>query len=646
MPLNQIPRKLALLLSVAMLIGGVVLVGWAFIQLTEGSSLTPGLTVSNGPAGANAALARSDTIANSESGAINDAAAVETMTALAASFTTPAPAATSSGPTASGPTPSTPTASGANGEPAVKQPASSSLAPVIDSTFELIPAAVSMTDSVPPGLRTAVEQSVLIEAGAVFTTTDPTTAALHIDLKPRTNQRRGRVVYEQLFVAAAAFDTIDPNITWDELVTVWQGASEPYAAVVVLTDTLPALQQILSRPGPTVRGVATIEQAAAAARSARPPLVIVPFDDLIPKLAVLAIDGQNPVENKHKFEPRLYPLVAKIYAHNGKLEPEQRPLVHNLLLQLPPSNRDPDRLTVLAMTGVTAMVRQTAAAMDERGDAWPAAVVGPELAAADITHISNEVPFVPGCQTDISSNNLTFCSKLSYMATLDAVGADIIGLTGNHQNDYGREDALTSLAIYAEAGLSVYGGGVNKEDAFAPLYLVHNGNRLAFLGANSFGPPLAWATDELPGSAEFDLNIMSAMIRNIKAQDKADVVLAELQYEESYNVAPLLDQRQNFNALVRVGADIVTGVQSHVPQAVEFTEGRLILYGLGNLFFDQMWSQETRDGMFVKHTIYNGRHISTQVFTTVLYDYGQPRWATAEERAHILTRVFGASYWE
>jgi poly-gamma-glutamate synthesis protein (capsule biosynthesis protein) len=49
--------------------------------------------------------------------------------------------------------------------------------------------------------------------------------------------------------------------------------------------------------------------------------------------------------------------------------------------------------------------------------------------------------------------------------------------------------------------------------------------------------------------------------------------------------------------------------------------------------------------MIVKHTIYNNRHLSTQVLTTLLYDYGQPRWTTPEERTAILQRVYGASYW-
>jgi poly-gamma-glutamate synthesis protein (capsule biosynthesis protein) len=136
---------------------------------------------------------------------------------------------------------------------------------------------------------------------------------------------------------------------------------------------------------------------------------------------------------------------------------------------------------------------------------------------------------------------------------------------------------------------------------------------------------------------------MSATIRNIKEQGRANVVLAELQYQESYEVTPLLDQRNNFNALVRAGADIVTGVQSHVPQAMEFTNGKLVLYGLGNLFFDQMWSWETRTELYARHTIYGGRVISTEILTGVLEDFAQPRWATPEERAGILSSIFTAA---
>jgi hypothetical protein len=58
-----------------------------------------------------------------------------------------------------------------------------------------------------------------------------------------------------------------------------------------------------------------------------------------------------------------------------------------------------------------------------------------------------------------------------------------------------------------------------------------------------------------------------------------------------------------------------------------------------------MWAENTREGMIVKHTFYDGRHLSTQVLTTLIYDYGQPRWMSATDREALLERVFGASYW-
>lgn len=538
--------------------------------------------------------------------------------------------------------------------------------------------------AVHPGVPAMVRDALEVAPPPGFDVRLAAAEAALPDLRMDLDASDSALVYEQFYAAAARFDTVHPTLSWLALRTLWQsdgdvGAAEApaegsrggsleaslraagsdeeeaaaaeFTAVAVLTDTLAALESILGPSGGAVQGYESRDQIAAAVYSGdgeAATVALLPFELLQPSLLVLAIDGQNPVENAHKFDADAYPLTVPIYTHVVDAARSERTGidVNAVLPQLPITNRDPGKITVLAMTGVTAMVRNTAAQMDELGDAWPAEVIGSELALADITHVSNEVPFVPDCETDTSADNLVFCSKPGYMRTLEAIGTDIIGLTGNHQNDYGRDGALASLALYEEAGLPVYGGGINKEAAFAPLYMEHNGNRLAFLGANSFGPTFAWAGDEWPGSAEFDLAIMSATVRNIKAKGLADLVLVELQYQESYETEPLLDQRIDFTALIAAGADIVTGVQSHVPQGLEFDDGHLVLYGLGNLFFDQMWAQETREGLIPKHTFYEGQHISTQLLTTVLYDSGQPHWATPEEREQILRRVFDASYLE
>jgi len=97
--------------------------------------------------------------------------------------------------------------------------------------------------------------------------------------------------------------------------------------------------------------------------------------------------------------------------------------------------------------------------------------------------------------------------------------------------------------------------------------------------------------------------------------------------------------------MVDAGAVIVSGSQAHHPQGFEFYKGAFIHYGLGNLFFDQMWSTGTRQEIVDRHVIYQGRHISTELHTYLLEDYAQPRPMTPEERRELLKAVFKASGW-
>lgn len=459
-----------------------------------------------------------------------------------------------------------------------------------------------------------------------------------------TTQPNGTPWLERIYVAVARFATVADEIAAADLLGLWLGGPKPGAApLAVDADTATHLTLLWGRSG-QVEVLPTVEDVVNALWQDPGRRGIVPFDRLRPELKALTVDGHNPVDNT--FSPAEYPLALRLYlAARPTFGTAERSLREALAQAGPATNRDPSKLTVLAMTGVTAMARTTALRMEQKGYDYPAQVVGPVLSQADITAISNEIPFVPGCQVNASTNNLTFCSKPEYLEALRLVGVDIVGLTGNHQNDFGAEASRWSLQFYEEQGLPYYGGGRDLEEAWRPLVLEHNGNRLAFVGANAFGPEFAWATADRPGSTPYDYATMVAVMDRARKELGADLVFAELQWEESYDVQPLWTQRDAFRQLSDAGADVVTGVQSHVPQAVEFRDGRLILYGLGNFFFDQMWSQETREGLIPRHTIYDGRLISTQLLTTILEDYAQPRWATPTERKAILTRVFTASGW-
>jgi hypothetical protein len=56
--------------------------------------------------------------------------------------------------------------------------------------------------------------------------------------------------------------------------------------------------------------------------------------------------------------------------------------------------------------------------MDQKGYDYPAQVISDVFAAADITHISNEVPFLDDCVANPAENNLILCSDTDYWAAL------------------------------------------------------------------------------------------------------------------------------------------------------------------------------------------------------------------------------------
>ncbi len=444
-----------------------------------------------------------------------------------------------------------------------------------------------------------------------------------------------RVLATRVYAVVAPFATVTDTIGLSELQQRWS-----HGGLLVAEEATPLTVLFGEAPAQKV----TLAELRSQLQEQPDGVGLLPFDRLDPTFKVLAVNGQNPLDKG--LDMATYPLTVALVGRG----PRADELVAALQGAIRPfTNRDPARMTTLIMTGVTAMSRGTAAKMEKKGYTYPAAVISDTLRSADITHVSNEVPFIRGCEPRDTPNNLVLCSDYPYWAALEAIGTDIVGLSGNHVNDFGRDGARESLAFYREHGIPVYGSGLNLEEACRPLLWEDHGNTFAFLAALAWWPESAWATATEPGACPFYQQYDAILATIAELSRKVDIVAVELQYLETYNPWPTAEQVADFRALRAAGADIVTGVQSHVPQAMEpygaddALGPGIIVYGLGNLFFDQMWSWEVRTGLIARHTVYEGRLLSTEILTTVLEDYAQPHWATADERAEILKRIFAAA---
>jgi poly-gamma-glutamate synthesis protein (capsule biosynthesis protein) len=316
-------------------------------------------------------------------------------------------------------------------------------------------------------------------------------------------------------------------------------------------------------------------------------------------------------------------------------------------LGLPPANWDPARLTTLAMTGVTALVRATAFTMRRNGLTYPAQDIGELLRNADFTHISNEIPFTPECPApNPVQEGLVFCSDPGYIALLEEVGTDIVELTGDHFGDWGPEAMRFTLDVYEQRDWVYYGGGYDRNDARQARLVEHNGNRLAFIGCNAKGGGYATAGEAQPGAVACDYEWMHGEISRLRAEGYQ--VIATFQHFEYYTYAAQPDQVADFRGMAQAGAAIVSGSQAHQPQALDFFAGAFIHYGLGNLFFDQYnycTDYACNDGFIDRHVFYDGRYISAELIPIQFVDFARPRFMTAQEKANLLEKVFSASGW-
>lgn len=447
-------------------------------------------------------------------------------------------------------------------------------------------------------------------------------------------REQGEVVaYRKVYALAGRFNLLVDNLSLSEIQDAWTGhgkwklqmSTETYADLSLKWGDTTA-----------VLFADRIEDLIQNAWNSENLMIILPFDELVPRLKVLKVDEFSVLDKDLDVE--MYPLVVD-YNWVG----DQAALDWIETTCRSATNRNLNLMTDVLMTGVTALTRGTAAKMAEAGILYPAKDVLNWLKQADVAHISHEVSFFEDCPDPLPIRaGGRFCAQPEFLELFQFSGIDVIELTGNHLNDWGTEAFEKTITMYHEVGILTFGGGVTAELARQPLLIDHNGNQLAFLGCNATGPESDWATDLLPGSARCDLEWLGGEVRRLK--DEGFLPIVTFQAFELCDENPHSSQRVLADEMVEAGAIIVSGSQAHCPQAYRVEGNTFIHYGLGNFWFDQMdWP--TRQEILDRHVFYDGRHISTEILTAMLEDSSKPRPTTLEERISILERVFDASQW-
>jgi enterochelin esterase-like enzyme len=413
-----------------------------------------------------------------------------------------------------------------------------------------------------------------------------------------------------LFVPAVAFPSLQTTIAKTELEALLRG--ETNARLIIDTDT----QQALLNVGVVLQGIRLVapNELQDALWADREAFTLVPVSVLTTQLRVLWLDDQPIFSNLAS-----YPFA---FASNT-------------------SNFNPDLLTRITASGVTALTRTTMTSIDNMGVAEATSGIQSYVLASDFFHTSNEVSIASPCPNFSAPERLgEFCSKEEHFELFNLLDVDIVELSGNHNNDYGYEQYRYTYAWLVNRGIQTVGGGLTIEDARRPLILEHHGNTIAWVACNVPGPYYALANENpnvlggvRPGATECDWEWLEEILPILNTQ--YDIVVVTLQQLEVEDYLPLPNQRNDFRRLIDLGADFVAGTAAHKPQTFEFYNGGFIHYGLGNLFFDQPFWGNMRFFMDTM-VIYDGRLVSVELFPGIIDDNARPRLMTVEERNNFL----------
>ena len=290
---------------------------------------------------------------------------------------------------------------------------------------------------------------------------------------------------------------------------------------------------------------------------------------------------------------------------------------------------DPSRIRTLLVTGDVIPARGVDYFATIRHDfLWPFRPTAAYTRNADVTFINLETPLFAGCPVNPNSG-FTFCGDARFVDGLTYMGADVVNLANNHTSNYGAQGINLTTQLLTQHGMQVSGLG--------PVAVVDvRGIKFGFIGFNGVGR----AIDKVALKADIE-----------RARELSDIVVVQFHWGKEYERQPIPDPGvptpddpvQIGHDAIDWGADIVIGNHPHWYQGIEIYRGKLITYAHGNFVFDQMWSEETREGVIGTYTFYGTQLVGATWKAYRIYDYGQPVFMNAQDSATVLQTMEAAS---
>ena len=278
------------------------------------------------------------------------------------------------------------------------------------------------------------------------------------------------------------------------------------------------------------------------------------------------------------------------------------------------------------------------------GDLHFEGTVGANLAQNPSTALGTTIPqlfagsslAMVNLESVVTSNNVCpepqskpyiFDVPATAITALKSANISVVTEANDHGLDCGPQGLSQNLTIANQTNYPVIGIGSDAAHAFAPYRITINGQRIAIIAATQVIPDnlvSTWtAGSTQPGVASaIDPTQLVREVQQVRRN--SDTVIVYVHWGTETQACPNPQQEPLAEQLVKAGADVVVGADTHVLLGGGYLGSAYVDYGLGNFAFYDSNPPETNSGSLLVTA--QGRHVTNVVFrpATILSGLPQP----------------------
>ena len=215
--------------------------------------------------------------------------------------------------------------------------------------------------------------------------------------------------------------------------------------------------------------------------------------------------------------------------------------------------------------------------------------------------------------------SLSFSGDPRLLGGLSNAGFDFLSLANNHIHNAGPDGIRDTRRNLEDLDIGHAGAGRDLAQATRPAVLQAGGQRVSILPCTSVG---RIARADRAGAAPCSGARLPRQIT--LAAEESDVVILFPHWGREYRATPTQGQRALARQWVAAGADLILGAHAHWAGAMEEIGDSLVFYSMGNLAFDQPWSEPTMQGVVLELTFHASDLLQVRLHPTLIVDDVQP----------------------